>query len=182
MKRLIFFLLLICLPLSIFANSRIINASCYEKDSMLYADVKSLIKIPQTIEQAIHSGLILFFEYNFEIKEKKWINFKAIAKLKKQYILSYHKLTDEYQIEDPVTYQVLTFKSLPAAINFMQKLQKFPLILSSQLTKEHKDKLALYVKFKLSAENLPTIVKLEKILSNRWKTDSDWTIWPIPYP
>lgn len=178
MKRLIFFLLLICLPLSTFANSRIIDASCYEKDSMLYANIKSKIKIPQTIKQAIQSGLILFFEYQFKIKEKKWINFKAIAQLKKQYIVSYHKLTNEYQIEDPVTYQTMTFKSLSSTVDFMQQLKQFPLIFSSQLPDNNK--VELHVKFKLSAENLPTIVKLEKILSDRWKTDSDWTKWPIP--
>lgn len=177
MKFVIPLFLLLCLPLSVLAESRITGATVYEKNETLYVDVSSVIELPESIEQAIHSGLILFFEYEFEIKSKKWFKIQPIAKLKKQYILSYHRMTGEYQIENPITYQRVSFKSLSAAIQTMQYLQQFPLLLTSQLPEE--DSL-LRVKFRLSTENLPAIVKLERLFSKRWKIDSNWTVWLIP--
>lgn len=177
MKCVIPFFLLLCLPWSVLAESRITETTVYEKNKTLYVDVTSNIELPENIQQAIHSGLILFFEYEFEVKSKKWFKIQPIAKLKKQYILSYHRMTGEYQVENPVTYQRISFKSLSAATQLMQHLQQFPLLLTSQLPQEGS---LLRVKFRLSAENLPAIVKLERLFNKRWKIDSDWTVWRIP--
>lgn len=177
MKHFFRLCLLLFLPMTLWAESRIADTRIYEKGNTLYVDVNSVIELPENIQQAIDSGLILFFEYDFEIKKQQWFHFKALAQLKKQYILSYQQMTGEYQIENPITYQIISFKSLNAAVQFMQRLRQFPLVSVGQLTN---DNFVLRARFRLSAENLPTIVKLERLFSDRWKADSKWTIWLIP--
>lgn len=177
MKFVLQLCLLLCLPLSVLAESRIKETTVYEKNNTFYVDVKSLIELPEPVKQAISSGLILFFEYDFEIKSKQWFKLRPIAKLKKQYILSYHRMTGEYQIENPVTYQRTSFKSLQNAVQSMQELNQFPLLPANQLPEEES---VLRTRFRLSAENLPAIVKLERLFNKRWKIDSDWTVWLIP--
>lgn len=172
-------LLLICLPLFVWAKSQIIDSRIKQKENTLYVDVDSQIDLPVNIQQAIDNGLILFFEYLFEIKSEKWYDIGTIAKLQKRYILSYHRMTGEYQVEDPVTYRIISFPSLPAAVEYMQHLRQFPLIPAEQVNQANKEQLTLRVKFHLLTENLPIIVRLERLFNDRWKADSDWTVWRI---
>ncbi|PID65906.1 MAG: hypothetical protein CR977_00235 [Gammaproteobacteria bacterium] len=88
-------------------------------------------------------------------------------------------LVFSYQFdENPITFERETFNHLSSAVAFMQQLNNFPLILTSQLPKTP---LTLAVRFHLTAENLPSYVRVERLFSDAWEADSEWSNWPIQH-
>lgn len=171
-------LLVYCLfPLMSYGKSIIEKVKLSKQQETLYASVYTKIDFNQELDNAIKNGVVITFNYEFEIKKNNWYSFNALANLKKNYILSYHHITSEYRLENPITFQSVSFKSLNNAINAMEILNRFPLINTKQLPNE---KLTLKVRFYLASENLPALMRLNKWISRDWNIDSDWTKWPIP--
>ncbi len=161
------------------AKSHIITVSTGEAQQTLLVNVKSRIELPEEVREAIFNGITLVFSYQFELKKQRWYPTKALANISKHYHLSYSRMTDKYQIENPITFERETFNHLSSAVAFMQQLNNFPLILTSQLPKTP---LTLAVRFHLTAENLPSYVRVERLFSDAWEADSEWSNWPIQRP
>lgn len=159
-----------------YAKSTINNVSIYQEEQTVFANVSSKISLPSAVTEAIHSGITLIFSYEFEMKKARWYPTKTIAKLNKNYQLSYSRMTGKYQLDNPITFEREEFNNLNAAINFMESLQAFPLILTTQLPQEA---LIIRVRFHLSADNLPSYVRVERLFKKTWEADSDWTDWSI---
>ncbi len=92
----------------------------------------------------MNNGFIFKFEYLFKIKNNKWYKFKSIAHLNKVYYLSYNKMTNKYVVTDPVTLDKREYYSLFQAVQFIQRLYHFPLILFSQLADKKKKLTKIY--------------------------------------
>lgn len=168
---------LLFFPLHGLGKSTILESELYQEQETLYTNVKAQIDLPNETEQAVRNGLVLIFTYQFDIRNKEWLVGKSLAKLKKNYQLSYNQITDEFSIYNSVTQQVDYFRSFNAVKQFMAKLTHFPLILVKELP--HKPTI-LRIRFYLALDNLPTYLKLEHLINNPWDINSDWTTWPIP--
>ncbi|PIE46353.1 MAG: hypothetical protein CSA44_00215 [Gammaproteobacteria bacterium] len=158
------------------AKTYISAVSTDKVQQTLQVNVKSHIELPEAVREAIHNGITLVFSYQFEIKKQRWYPTKSLATIRKNYHLSYSRMTEKYQIENPITFERETFNRLSSAVVAMQQLNDFPLILTSQLPKTP---LTLAVRFRLTAENLPSYVRLERLFSDAWEADSKWSNWPI---
>lgn len=164
-------------PLIVHAKTVIEKVDFLNQDKTLYISVHASIDLNKEIDIAVKNGLIIGFNYEFKIEKEQWYIISPLAKLKKRYLLSYHHITSEYHIENPITFETKYFKTLDKAIESIAFLNQFPLIPLGQLPDE---RLMLKIRFSLADDNLPMLIKLEKIISNNWNVDSDWTIWPIP--
>lgn len=165
----------IVFPLLIFADSQLKQARFYVKEQTLLIDMTATIDLPSAVVDAVENGIVLVFTYKFEISSDVWYRVLTPAKLKKQYRLSYNRLTEKYRIEEPVTYQHHYFGNLNAAKEFMSRLNGFPLLLLKQLP----DKPLLKARFELSNENLPAFVKVERLFYKKWHANSPWKTWQI---
>lgn len=172
-------ILLICclLPFITYSKSLIEKVRFSQHKDTLYVSVHALINSSNVLDDAVKNGLIIGFNYEFNIQKKSWYSLSPLAKLKKNYLLSYQQVTAEYQVENPVTLETHYFKTLNHAIKSMQRLTDFPLIPIQQLPNEA---MLLKVRFRLISEDLPTLIRLEKMMNRDWIIDSDWTTWPIP--
>ncbi len=162
-------------PLLVFGQSAINKPEFIIKDETLLIDLTAQINLPVAVIDAVDNGIELIFAYQFEIYSGKWYKPLAIAKLKKEYWLSYNRTTDEYTLKDPITYQNHNFKELRAVKTYLSRLTGFPLLLFSQLPKNAHVKL----RFELSAKNLPAFTKVERLFSKKWQVNSPWYDWLI---
>lgn len=159
------------------AGSVIREATLYQNEETLFINVTTNIDFPKAVREAINSGIQLTFEYQFEIKNKKWYKPTALAELKKTYYLSYHRMTDKYMLSNPVTFENQEFDSLALARQAMQQLYDFPLILVTQIPEEAA---VLAIRFRLTNDNLPSYLRVERIVSKSWDIDSKWRQWDFP--
>lgn len=175
LQKIILILLLVVTTAN--GKSFIQRVKVYQKDETLFTDVSARIDFPKSVKEAINSGLTLTFSYEFKINQPKWYRFGPIAKIKKNYQISYHRITDEYRLSNPVTFERRTFNSFYELQKALQNLRAFPLILTTQLD----DKPAvLSVRFHLSDDNLPTYARVDRVFNDNWSVDSDWKKRDIP--
>ncbi len=173
LKKLLLFLAVY--PLLLFAESEISKPEFVIEDKTLLINLAANIDLPVGVIDAVDNGIELKFAYRFEIYTDKWYKPLAIAKLKKEYCLSYNRITDEYKLRDPITYHTHYFKELRNVKAYLSRLTGFPLLLSSQVPKNAHIKL----RFELSAKNLPAFVKVERLFRKKWQVNSPWYDWLI---
>lgn len=159
------------------AKSVIRQATIYQDEHTLFINVTADIHFSKAVKEAIHSGMQLTFEYQFKIKNKTWYQPIALAKLSKKYHLSYHRITGKYTISNPVTFENKAFSNLYLAKQFMEQLNDFPLILVTQLPEKAT---VLAIRFRLTNDNLPSYIRVERTFSNSWDIDSQWHQWDFP--
>ncbi len=157
-------------------KSQIENATVYQQENTLFADVASRISLPKNVKEALLHGLTLTFNYEFQLKHNAWYKPSPVAKIKKSYLVSYQRMTTKFSIDNPVTLAHYEFDNLNDAKRFMQQLKAFPLILSSQLPN---DVGVLAIRFHLSNHNLPAYVNIDRLFNDNWAVDSDWSYWKL---
>ncbi len=172
----VFFCLLLLTPMS-YGKSSVYQATLYKKNQTLFVNVNTSIDFPKNVSEAILNGMRLNFKYEFEIHKKKWYKPIAVAKVIKTYHLSYHRVTNTFTVSNPVTLKRDEFNTLYEAKQFMQTLNAFPLILTSELPKEAS---ILKIRFHMSNANLPAYIRVDRIFNKNWDVDSDWSEWRIP--
>ncbi len=171
---------LLCLLLFLTAvkgESQIAQARLYHDKQTLLADVSAQIDFPKGVVEAIKNGMSLTFKYQFKIKDKKWYKPQKTIKVSKDYQLSYNRLTNTYTLNNPVTYKSEEFATLIAAKTAMETLQAFPITISSQLQTSHD---SVDIQFILANDNLPSLIRMERLFNDNWNVNSDWSQWPLP--
>lgn len=141
---------------------------------VLDADIDISLSAP--LDDALHKGIPLYFQLDFEMVRSRWywFNEKAVT-LQQQYRLSYSALTRQYRIGVGAFYQ--NFPTLGEALQVMGRLRRRSELESGALTKGTSYVAGL--RLRLDTSQLPKPFNLNALGSREWSLGSDWYRWTV---
>ncbi len=141
---------------------------------VLDADIDIVLSAP--LEDALHKGIPLYFQLEFEMVRSRWywFNDKAVT-LQQQYRLSYSALTRQYRIGIGAFYQ--NFATLSEALQVLSRVRRREDLDPSALSKG-----SIYMaglRLRLDTSQLPRPFNLNALGSREWSLGSDWYRWTV---
>lgn len=141
---------------------------------VLDADIDIALSAP--LEDALHKGIPLYFQLEFELVRSRWywFNDKAVT-LQQQYRLSYSALTRQYRIGIGAFYQ--NFVTLPEALQALSRIRRREDLDPGALSKGSVYTAGL--RLRLDTSQLPRPFNLNALGSREWSLGSDWYRWTV---
>ena len=141
---------------------------------VLDADIDIALSAP--LEDALHKGIPLYFQLEFELVRSRWywFNDKAVT-LQQQYRLSYSALTRQYRIGIGAFYQ--NFVTLSEALQVLSKVRRREDLDPGALSKGSVYTAGL--RLRLDISQLPRPFNLNALGSREWSLGSDWYRWTV---
>jgi hypothetical protein len=127
---------------------------------------------------ALHSGVPLGIRLDVEIiHPRRWWFDNENAALRQAYQLEYHALSERYIVLNVNSGEQSSFGSLFAALEFIGRVERLPLIDAAVLT----DGRGYYVRLRtvLDEEQFPGPLRLLAFWRRDWSIASDWYRWPL---
>lgn len=141
---------------------------------VLDADIDIVLSAP--LEDALHKGIPLYFQLEFEMVRSRWywFNDKAVA-LQQQYRLSYNALTRQYRISVGAFYQ--NFVTLSEALQYLSRVRRREDLDPGAIGKGSTYTAGL--RLRLDTTQLPRPFNLNALGSREWSLGSDWFRWTV---
>ncbi len=141
---------------------------------VLDADIDIALSAP--LEDALHKGIPLYFQLEFELVRSRWywFNDKAVT-LQQQYRLSYSALTRQYRIGIGAFYQ--NFVTLSEALQVLSRVRRREDLDPGALSKGSVYTAGL--RLRLDTSQLPRPFNLNALGSREWSLGSDWYRWTV---
>lgn len=128
--------------------------------------------------EALQNGVPLTIEINMEVRRRRpWLWDETVYALTQRFQLEYHTLSQQYLVSNLNSGERRGFSSRVAALQFMGRIQDFPLLDQSLLAGNERYEGALRVR--LDTEALPAPLRLFAYLSDDWTLGSEWYLWPL---
>ena len=128
-------------------------------------------ELPQALEDAVHKGIALYFNIEFELFRKRWYWFdRRVLASTLTYRLSYSPLTRQYRLARGGLSQ--SFESLEEALSLLKSVRNWKVGERSILNaREDYD---AQVRMRLDVSQLPKPFQVNAITSREWTLNSDW--------
>jgi hypothetical protein len=127
---------------------------------------------------ALHSGVPLGFRLDIEIIDpRRWWFDSEGAALQQAYQLEYHALSERYLVLNTNSGEQESFASLPAALEYLGRIERLPLLDAAVLD----DDRGYYVRLRasLDQEQFPGPLRLLAFWRRDWSIASEWYRWPL---
>ena len=127
---------------------------------------------------ALHSGVPLGIRLDMEIiHPRRWWFDNENAVLRQAYQLEYHALSERYIVLNVNSGEQASFGSLFAALEFLGRVERLPLIDTAVLD----DGRGYYVRLRavLDEEQFPGPLRLLAFWRRDWSIASEWYRWPL---
>lgn len=127
---------------------------------------------------ALQAGVPLNVRLDVEFIHNRrfWFD-NTVASLRQRFQLEYHALSERYLVINLNGGQQESFGSLFAALNYLGRIDKFPLIDASLLEDDRDYRLRL--RAYLDVEKFPGPLRLLAFWRRDWSLASDWYQWPL---
>ena len=128
--------------------------------------------------KALDHGVPLEFDTELQLlKYRPWIWDKLISASTITYRVEHQPLSGQYLVTRLNTGSRHQFQDLAGVLEFMGKIQKFPLVETSQLAGNE----GYYVRMRtrLNIEALPAPLRPLAYLSSQWRLASPWQTWKV---
>jgi hypothetical protein len=141
---------------------------------VLDADIDITLSAP--LEDALHKGIPLYFQLEFEMVRSRWywFNEKPVT-LQQRYRLSYSALTRQYRIGVGAFYQ--NFVTLSEALQVLSRVRRREDLDPGALSKGLVYMAGL--RLRLDTSQLPRPFNLNALGSREWSLGSDWYRWTV---
>ena len=148
-----------------------VHSTMTDQTISLNADI--LYQLSDESRKALEHGVPLVFDIEIRIKEvRNWMWDKLVAKKMLRYRVEHQPLTGQYLVSDNYRGRHQQFTSLPGALEFIGKLENFPLMDTVSLSREHK--YVAQIKSVLDVQSLPAPLRPLAYLSTDWRLSSSW--------
>lgn len=127
---------------------------------------------------ALHAGVPLNIRFDVEVIHNRrfWFN-NTVASLRQRFQLDYHALSERYIVLNVNSGQQESFGSLFAALSFLGRVDKLPLLDASLLEDDREYRLRL--RAFLDVEKFPGPLRLLAFWRRDWSLASGWYQWPL---
>jgi hypothetical protein len=128
-------------------------------------------EMPQALEEAVHKGIALYFNIEFELFRERWYWFdRRVASSTLTYRLSYSPLTRQYRLARGGLSQ--PFESLDEALSLLKSVRQWKVMDRGALNPN--DSYDAKVRMRLDVSQLPKPFQVNAITSREWSLASDW--------
>ena len=128
--------------------------------------------------EALQNGVPLIINIEMEVRRRRsWLWDETVYALTQRFQLEYHALSRQYLVNNLNSGERRAFPTRTAAVEFMGRIQDFPLLDRSLLSEKERYEGALRVLLDLEA--LPAPLRLLAYLSDDWRLASEWRVWPL---
>lgn len=174
---LLFGLLLMMAPLYA-AGFRVLSAETYLDRGVYRLNARVDYQFSQGLLEALQNGVPLILKLRMEVMSRReWLWDEPIARVNQRFSLEYHALARQYVVTNLNSGELKSFPNRTAAVEFLGRLNNFPL-LDRSLLKAGEN---YYVRLSasLEIEALPTPLRLTAYLSGDWLLNSEWYTCPL---
>ncbi|MDM8564292.1 DUF4390 domain-containing protein [Candidatus Halobeggiatoa sp. HSG11] len=143
-------------------------------DGVYVLDAELNFNLTEVAIDALQNGVSLPLVLTVVVKRNRWYLWnKKITTIKKAYELKYYALSRQYSLKNLATNNKENFPNLYAAIDYLGKIEKLPLLKQYVLT-DSIDKYWVYLQIHLDIESLPVPLRPIAHLSSQWRLSSSW--------
>jgi hypothetical protein len=156
-----------------------VRSASVELDNGVYLlNARIEYRLSSDSRDALNAGVPLNFRIDVEIIHSRrfWFD-NTTAELRFRYQLEYHALSERYIVMNVNSGQQESFPSLFAALNFLGRVDKLPLIDAALLEEERNYRIRL--RAVLDVERFPGPLRLLAFWRRDWSLASDWYQWPL---
>ncbi len=147
-------------------------------DGVYYVNARIEFVLSSAAMDALENGISLNIELQIEVDRYRRIIWNdGIAGLKQRYRLSHHALTDRYVVTNINSGDTVSFPDLDAALEFLGRVERLPLIDASLLQADGRYVAAARVT--VDVKDLSGPLKFLSRLWGNWKIASEWYKWPL---
>ena len=127
---------------------------------------------------ALHNGVPLNVELQLGVDRfRRWMWDDAVAALKQRYQLSHHALSDRYVVANLNSGDAVSFPDLDTALQFLERVDRLPLIDESLLEENRRYEAAARVT--LDVKELSGPLRFLSRFWGDWRISSEWYRWPL---
>jgi hypothetical protein len=143
-----------------------------------YVNARIEYVLSSAATEALRNGISLKIELQIEVNRyRRLIWNDTIASLKQRYRLSYHALTDRYVVANLNSGDTVSFPDLDAAMSYLGRVDRLPLIDASLLEDGARYEAAARVV--LDVKDLSGPLKFLSRFWGDWKVASERYKWPL---
>lgn len=175
--------LLAACPSPVLADSkegRVDIRSAYTEldEGVYYVNARVEYVLSSAALDALKNGISLKIELQIDVNRyRRLIWNDTIASLKQRYRLSHHALTDRLVVANLNSGDTLSFPDLDAALDYLGRIERLPLIDASLLEDGARYEAAARVV--LDVKDLSGPLKFLSRFWGNWKIASEWYTWPL---
>jgi len=175
--------LLAAYPSPVLADSRegrvdIRSAYTELDEGVYYVNARIEYVLSSGALDALKNGISLKIELQIDVNRyRRLIWNDTIASLKQRYRLSHHALTDRFVVANLNSGDSLSFPDLEAALDYLGRIERLPLIDASLLEDGARYEAAARVV--LDVKDLSGPLKFLSRFWGNWKIASEWYTWPL---
>jgi hypothetical protein len=130
------------------------------------------------ISNALRDGLTLTFDLEARVDRERRFWFSAnIVQLTLRRELSYHAVSDRYVVRDPKSGDQQTFPTLDGALEFLGKVDAWPILVEPQLDN---GTYTISVRAGIRRGHLPSSLRAILFWTDDWARVSEWYSWLLP--
>jgi hypothetical protein len=134
-------------------------------------------EMPQALEEAVHKGIALYFNTEFEVYRKRWWWFnRRVHSLALTYRLSYSPLTRQYRLARGGLSQ--PFESLDEALALLKSVRNWKVAEMGMF--QPREDFEAFIRMRLDVSQLPKPFQVNAITSREWSLASDWREVQLP--
>ncbi len=129
------------------------------------------VDLTPRIEEALNSGVSLYFVVEFELIRPRWYWFDqktVVSRL--QYRLTYHALSRQYRLWTGTLHQ--PFASLTEALRVLGRVRSWAVLERNQI--DYGQKYEAAVRIRLDQTQLPRPFQISALTSREWTLESQW--------
>ena len=143
-----------------------------------FLDSRLELRLSSEAREALESGVPLSIRVEVEIIHvRRFMLDRETAELTQLYVLQYHPLLERYTVRNVNSGTLDTYATLFAALNFLGRIDRFPLIDRALLDTERLYDIRLRVL--LDTEQLPGPLRLLAFWRRDWSLGSEWYRWSL---
>ena len=172
-------LLYLLFPASAFGTGfSIIRADTQLRDEVYYLDAELSLRLSGAVIEALESGVPITVAMQIEVvNPRAWWWDETVYALSQRYRLKFHALTRQYVLTNLNSGVQTTHPTRVAAVLALASITELPILDRSALRVGVAYQARLRVR--LSAETLPSPLRVWAYLSSDWDLVSDWYQWPL---
>jgi hypothetical protein len=148
------------------------------RDGVYYLNAVIGYRLSTEAVDALQSGVPLGIRLDIEIiHPRRWWFDNEGAALRQSYQIDYHALSERYVVLNVNTGDQTSFASLLAALEYVGRIERLPLIDTAVLD----DDRGYYVRLRasLDQEQFPGPLRLLAFWRRDWSIASEWYRWPL---
>ncbi len=160
------------------SDFRVVDANTQLDKGVYLLNAQLKLRFPDGPLEALQNGVPLIIDLDIQVfRQREWLWDEIAAQLQQRFRLEYHALSRQYVISNLNSGEIKSFSDLKLAIDFLSRIQGFPLLDASLLPRG--GSYLVRMRATLDIEALPVPLQLVAYLSPEWRISSEWYTWPL---